>query len=335
MQISPEQYNKLLQEGYSSQEISEAIKEVEGEELQKSYAQTKTQIDPRMYSQQSAFGGFQQDNLIKWQLELDNILERAEHILRGDELTFQNGHLIWKKQEDDRKKILNDTGVQKVMKVLSMYLNRNTILADYDPDEVDDKVYDFGTELNDLIYTTYEEMFYAPTFQSVFKGLYNVDLEPFLNEFVRINFVKVFKEFFGNHELERKNGKLYVMIPMGDGLVMRQEVSADMKKVITRETIKRFYTSAHPVAIKVQEEMALVRLEKRKEYPMLIREVVDMVHSAYKRALHGGERRSLREARSITQAEQLTPQGVTINTGQVPKERGFLNPMRYILGKYK
>ena len=69
---------------------------------------------------------------------------------------------------------------------------------------------------------------------------------------------------------------------------------------------------------------------------MLIREMVDIVHSSYKRALHGGEKRSLREARSITQTEAIAG-GVTVNAGgqTSPQSRGILNPMRYVAGKYK
>jgi hypothetical protein len=236
MGVTQEQIQVLKNEGFSEHDINEAVRELESEELGRSYSQTQMP-DPRMLSQPSVFSSSPQDNLIKWQLELDNILERAEHILRGDKLEFREGHMIWiKSPEGHRDRILNEYGVQEVMKVLSMYLNRNTILADYDDEEINDKVFDFGMELKDLFFMKYEEI-------------------------------------------------------------------------------------------------GLTDLDKRKNYPMLIREIVDMIHSAYKRALHGGERRSLREARSITQSEALMPAGININTGQPLKERGILNPMRYILGK--
>ena len=70
---------------------------------------------------------------------------------------------------------------------------------------------------------------------------------------------------------------------------------------------------------------------------MLHREILDCIHSGYRRAYHGGERRSLREARSITQTEQLQGgQGVTINTGSSGgKQRGWLNPLRYLISPSK
>ena len=238
--LSQGDVQSLMKEGYSVAEIQEAVREVEQEELRGSYNQTQQRVDPRAMSQQSAFMPTAGDNLIKWQLELDNILERAEHILRGDILKHEKGHLIWKPQTDERHHILNEYGVQEIMRILSMYLNRNTILGDYENEEIQTKVLDFGRELNDLMFMKYEEI-------------------------------------------------------------------------------------------------GLTNLEKRKNYPMLMREIVDIVHSAYTRAKLGGERRSLREARQVTQTEPLYggQQGVTVNQMAQQRTRGLLNPMRYIGGKFK
>jgi len=235
-QLTRQDIEDLKREGYSEQEIAQALNEIRQEENEQSSRQT---YDPRMNMQHSAFSPQSADNLIKWQLELDNILERCEHILRGDKLQFDNGNLYWTPNPDNHDNILNEYGVQEVMRILSMYLNRNTILSDYNDQEIKEKVLDFGRELNDLFFMKYEEM-------------------------------------------------------------------------------------------------GLTNLEKRKNYPMLIREMVDIVHSAYKRALHGGEKRSLREARQIHQTESIQG-GVTVNTGgmQQQQTRGIFNPARYLLGKYK
>jgi len=235
-QLTQQDIGDLKREGYSDQEIAEAVGEIQQEE---SMGGGQQRQDPRMYAQNSAFAPHNQDNLIKWQLELDNILERCEHILRGDRLMFNQGNLTWQPCKDTSTQILNEYGVQEIMRILSMYLNRNTILSDYDDVEIREKVLDFGRELNDLFFMKYEEM-------------------------------------------------------------------------------------------------GLIGLEKRKNYPMLIRELVDIVHSSYKRALHGAEKRSLREARSITQSENIAG-GVTVNAGSQMQQqtRGILNPMRYVAGKFK
>jgi len=82
------------------------------------------------------------------------------------------------------------------------------------------------------------------------------------------------------------------------------------------------------------EAMGLNSLEKRKLYPIICRELVDVVHSSYLRALHGGERESLREARQVTQTDNAMGNTI-INTQPQMRTRGILNPMRYVMGKFK
>ena len=53
------------------------------------------------------------------------------------------------------------------------------------------------------------------------------------------------------------------------------------------------------------EEMGMDTREKRKMYPMIVRELVDTIHSTYLRAMNGGERESLRTARHVTQSDAL------------------------------
>lgn len=231
--LSAEEIQKYKAQGYSDADIQSAVMEVN-----KSMGGAMTAgagVNPRSLASNSMFTYGKEDNLVKWQLELDSILERAEHMLKQDKVTFVNGVLIWKPCEEDDIRCLNDFGVALLMQRLSNYINRNTILSDYDEETILFKVLDFGNELSDLIYLKYEDM-------------------------------------------------------------------------------------------------GMDTLEKRKMYPMLVREMVDMVHSAYLRALHGKERDSLREARHVTQAEAVNPY---VPVPYPRQERSMLNPMRYIGGKYK
>ena len=292
--LSQNDVQDLLKEGYSMTEVNEAVREVEQEELKTSFNTAQTRQDPRMYSQQSAFMPVAQDNLIKWQLELDNILERAEHILRGDKLIFNQGHLLWTKNDESTNQILNEYGVQEIMRILSMYLNRNTILSDYEAEEISEKILDFGRELNDLFYMKYEEMGLTVNFEEAFQDLFETTDEIIFSE-----------------------EGIQVLIKSGNDV---------QYLLLTEEQVEG-----------IELERQKLALEKRKNYPMLMREITDVVHSGYKRALDGGERRSLREARSVTQTEPLMPGGININTGspQGGGSRGVLNPMRYLQGKYR
>lgn len=107
----------------------------------------------------SIFNGANDPNLITWQLELDNILERIEHLLRGDELmTDEQGNVAYVTPEDKSLIILNEYGVKLIMNVISFYLNRNTILSNYDVERIFEILYDLGIVLSDLIYINYEKM---------------------------------------------------------------------------------------------------------------------------------------------------------------------------------
>lgn len=229
--------------GYSEKDIQQAMREIEREELTGSYGQVQQQrsADPRQNSQISSFSARTEDNIVRWQLELNDILERAEHILKGDVPTFDQGQIVWKPNPHPEENSLNEFGVQQVMKILALYVNRNKILADYDNEEINIKVFDFGRAVNNLIF------------------------------------------------------------------MMDAEFGMDTEN-------------------------------KRKNYEMLITELKDIVHDTYKRALDGSEKRSLREMITVSQNSSTSAQlggGMTINNqGQPAKERGMLNPMRYVRGKY-
>ena len=245
-QLSAQDKEVLKQKGYSDADIDRAMRELQMDQMKESHdaAQQNRNIDPRLSSQHSSFGFKPEENLVKYQLEVNDILERAEHILRGDIPAFKDGHLIWDKNPTPANNTLNDVGVREIMQRLAMYINRNTILSDFTQEEIDVKSLDFGKALNNLIFMKYEEF-----------GIDNED--------------------------------------------------------------------------------------KMKDYPMLVLEVSDMVHAALKRALNGGERRSLREMIQIHQSTQTQGfiggqgSGVNINASPQMRSRGFMNPMRYIGGKYK
>lgn len=156
----------------------------------------------------SILQGQDNSNLIEFQLEMDTLLEKIEHMLRGHILRFDSKGSRWEVPKNSDYEIFNEFGVQEILRTLSMYLNKNTLLSNYDEETINWKVYDLGIELGDLIFMKYEEM--------------GLDTD-----------------------------------------------------------------------------------EKRKLYLMVVRQIVDSVHSAYLRALNGGERESLRTARTVTQNEPL------------------------------
>ncbi len=160
--LSPQDIEDLRRKGFKDEEIAEALKLLEEEEkneLQRSYDRLKGVSNSNNTSNSySSFGMKNSDDIARWQLELNDILERAEHVLKGDVVVFENGELVWKENPNPQNNTLNKYGVQLCMKLLSMYINRNTILSDYKEDEIRYKVLDFGKRINDLIFLKYEEM---------------------------------------------------------------------------------------------------------------------------------------------------------------------------------
>ena len=130
------------------------------EVLEKELSETKkTATSLGDYASSSMYGGTQDPNLIVWQLELDNILERIEHLLRGDILREdKEGNIRYIKPKDKSLIVLNDYGVQLIMNIISFYLNRNTILSNYKDLRIFEILYDLGNELGDLVYINYEKM---------------------------------------------------------------------------------------------------------------------------------------------------------------------------------
>lgn len=240
IELTQRDIEDLKAQGYTNDEIRKALLEIEKEELTQSYnsAYQGKMKDPRINASQSTFQSIRNEDIVRWQLELNDILERAEHILKGDIVVFKDGQIFWQTNPNPKGNSLNNFGVQLIMKVLSTYITRNTILGNYKDEEVRYKVLDFGKKLNDLIFMKYEEM-----------GMNTED--------------------------------------------------------------------------------------KRKEYPMLVGQMVDIVHSSYTRAKDGGERRSLREMISVGISQNYQNQAGGIPTGvSQQKTRGLLNPMRYVAGKY-
>lgn len=195
------------------------LKEMD-EQLKESKEREKTSTKA-LHQQMGLLDGEPTDNLIKWQLDLKEDMDRLYHLLRGDRIDYdEEGNIAYLTQENVELIPFSDFGVQLLMQVMSFYLNRNTILSNYNEATINWKVYDFGIEISDLIFNKYE--------------------------------------------------------------VMMTTTKSEDPKVI-RDHLK----------------------EKIKLYPMIVRELVDTVHSAYLRSLHGGERESLRTARTVTQNEPL------------------------------
>jgi len=334
--LSVDEIKDLKQKGFSEEDIQNAVNETEANSnpLQQSYNQAMNVINrtPQNASN-SLIAGEINENLIQWQLELDSILERIEHMLRGDTPQSSNGSIIWITPSKYSERIFNNKGVAEIMRILSNYVNRNTILSNYREQTIAEKMYDLGFEITDLIYLKYEQMFAIPSVEEVFQSLYNEKYVEFKKQYIELNFEQCFENIFGKKLIPTKDGWA-VEVVGSNGTKSMQIVTQSLLTIAsnyTNEYVDKLLRN-NVLLREVYSEINTICLEQRKLYPIIVREIVDVCHSAYLRALHGGERESLREARSVSQTE-TTSGGVIVNTGGQQKERGLLNPLRYIKSK--
>lgn len=209
-----------------------------------------------LHNQMNLFNSENEENLIRWQLDLREDLDRIYHLLRGDILReMEDGNVLYVTPENPNLRPFNEFGVQLIMNIMQFYLNRNTILSNYDDATILWKVHDFGVEVSDLIFNRYEEMM--------------------------------------------------------NTLEQGEEEDNDEYDDRVKWHLK----------------------EKLKLYPMIVKELVDSVHSAYLRAYHGGERESLRTARTVTQSEPIgrfSPQQQSYSPSN--KKFHFYNPLTWNRG---
>jgi len=168
------------------------------------------------------------ENLIRWQLDIKEELRRIERLLREQIPGFdKDGNEIWLDIPIEER-TFSEYGINKMMGILNWYLTKNLLLSNYDPKEIELRVYQIGHILNNYIYNNYEDL-----------GLDN--------------------------------------------------------------------------------------LSKRKNYPLVLLNLVNSIEAAYKRAMFGEERRLTKESRIVTQNEQI---GMNNRVNLPGQQRGFnlLNP---------
>ena len=156
VKLSQQDLVDLKKQGYSDGEIAKAVGEIEKEQLHGS--ETPYGNDPRNNSQTSAFSSKNMDDIARYQLELNDLLEQTEHILKGDIVVWTNVMKIWKANPNPKLNPLNEEGIRKIMLDLQYYINRHIILGDYDEEDINRIMKDYGKKVNDFIFMKYEEM---------------------------------------------------------------------------------------------------------------------------------------------------------------------------------
>lgn len=120
---------------------------------QSEYNNARLQQSATMFSEDS------QENIVKWQLDINEVLKRAERFLRGQVpkiiRTEKGEELIY--VEDPEVKIFNERGITRLMQLLSIFVSKEIILSNYKEEQINTMMINFANRLIDEIYMNAEE----------------------------------------------------------------------------------------------------------------------------------------------------------------------------------
>ena len=155
VKLSTNDITDLKRQGYSDADISKAMSEIEREDLQSSAG---VNSNTAIAGKTSAFSTKQMGDIASFQLELNDILEQTEHILKGDIIVTIDGKRVWKDNPNPKSNPLNEEGVRKIMLQLQTYVNRHIILGDYESKDINRILKGYGKSVSNFIFMKYEEM---------------------------------------------------------------------------------------------------------------------------------------------------------------------------------
>jgi len=243
--------------------------------------------EARLNVQQQQVAGIQQQvaqqqqekdkGMVKEQLDLAEEIAMIEHLLRGHYIKrdINTGISRWTVPEDNDLVLFTEYGINVILSYVQWYLNKNTLLSNYDEDVINQKMLDISNTINDRIFMEYDKIFLEPTNEECKEEVKNrikkkVDLKKFSMEVMDIEVTE---------EKEKE---------------FREQVMKEMEGRIERE-------------LQVVKEQK--RKNKLKSFESIIRTIQDSIHSTYNRAYKGMERSSLRKHVTIseTRGAMLNP----------------------------
>jgi len=264
----------------------EQLKEMEFQVREAQLHSAQDQINYQQEAMQNPEKG-----IISEQLNLGEELDRIDYLLRGYTLdrNEETGQSKWVKPNDNNLIVLSDYGVHLIRNTIAWYLNKNTLLSNYDEKTIMNKMEDFAGDLNDTIFMEYEKVFQYPTLEDC-----KIELKKRIEN--------------------RKEIKIFAL-----ELIRGEEANETEKKDIEDKLLKELEPIIEKELTKIKEQIIKNKL---KRFLLIIREVQDAVHSTYLRALGGQERRTLREHIHISENKG----GMVIP--QDRGEKNFLSRMR-------
>jgi len=215
-----------------------------------------------------------EQNLAEAQLDVSETLTKIYHLLKQDILKpneDKNGKLEWVAINDSKKRVLTEEGVDKIMQVMQSYINKETLLSNFDEDMILRRMLEFSLAFSALIFMKYEIYFRTPTLDEC-KNI----LQDRINEKVKKRMVALELQ-----ELEQDEKSI--------------------RKIIVAELMGRFEYELQ----KIKEEKTKLNL---REFEMIFTQLKALVEATHNRAWKGEERGSLRRHFNISEVIGGKPQ---------------------------
>jgi len=207
-----------------------------------------------------------EQNLAEAQLDVTDTLTKINHLLKQDNLKIneETKVLEWVAIEDSKKRVLTEEGVDKIMQVIQSYINKETLLSNFDEKTIARRMLDFSLSFSALIFMKYEIFFRIPTLDEC----------------------KVFLE----ERIKDKIKKKRISLELQNKEVDEKKI----RKVIVDELMERFEYEI----TKIKEEKTKLNL---REFEMIFTQLKALVESIHNRAWKGEERGSLRRHFNISE----------------------------------
>ncbi|HUU87843.1 MAG TPA: hypothetical protein VMX17_08830 [Candidatus Glassbacteria bacterium] len=199
------------------------------------------------------------------QLEVEVTLEKLYHLLKQDVFRdVDKGRMDWVAITDDKKRVLTDEGVDRIMQTMSFYINKENLLSNFSETQINNIMLTFRLALNANFFMRYNTIFRQPSFEEC-------------------------KAILENRLKEQKEIKKYAIEMLGekpDEEKIKQEVFKEVENRIEKEIQK------------IKEEK---RKENLREWELLFEQLSQMILATLNRAWKGEERGSLRRHTNISE----------------------------------
>jgi len=238
------------------------------QDQQRRLAQSQFEEEQRNMAKSSLIDDERNKGMAQEQLDLSKEIERIENLLRGRVFrkNQKTGVMEWMKPENSNMKVLTEEGIHFILNTISFYLNKNTLLSNYDETTINIKLEDFAESLNDSLYMNYEKFYITPTEEECYKVL-----------------------------LDRLKSRLNTQ---------KYKIKLETGEEVSKEETKKIYEKLRK-EINVVRELKHIKdkwvKNNLKHHDIIMREIQDVVHSCYQRAWKGMERTSLRKHMSLSE----------------------------------